>query len=58
MKIHHTLFFLSNLETYPLGRVVVGPYMYTRGKELEHWNEMISKPKELVKRWHALSLSS
>uniref|UniRef100_A0A8C0BWM3 C2 domain-containing protein n=1 Tax=Buteo japonicus TaxID=224669 RepID=A0A8C0BWM3_9AVES len=37
-----------------LGRVIVGPFMYTRGKELEHWNEMISKPKELVKRWHAL----
>nr|XP_008112666.1 PREDICTED: synaptotagmin-15 isoform X1 [Anolis carolinensis] len=45
-------------ETYSLGRVVIGPFMYTRGKELEHWNEMISKPKELVKRWHALSLSS
>uniref|UniRef100_A0A6J0TZP3 Synaptotagmin-15 n=1 Tax=Pogona vitticeps TaxID=103695 RepID=A0A6J0TZP3_9SAUR len=45
-------------ETYLLGCVVVGPYMYTRGKELEHWNEMISKPKELVKSWHALSLSS
>ncbi|XP_061490997.1 synaptotagmin-15 isoform X2 [Rhineura floridana] len=41
-----------------LGRIVVGPFMYTRGKELEHWNEMISKPKELVKRWHALSLST
>ncbi|XP_021037954.1 synaptotagmin-15 [Mus caroli] len=38
----------------PLGRVVVGPYMYTRGKELEHWGEMLRKPKELVKRWHAL----
>ncbi|GAB1298728.1 Synaptotagmin-15 [Apodemus speciosus] len=38
----------------PLGRVVVGPYMYTRGKELEHWCEMLRKPKELVKRWHAL----
>lgn len=37
-----------------MGRVVVGPYMYTRGKELEHWNEMLSKPKELVRRWHAL----
>ncbi|NXP49664.1 SYT15 protein, partial [Heliornis fulica] len=37
-----------------LGHLVVGPFMYTRGKELEHWNEMISKPKELVKRWHAL----
>ncbi|XP_011846368.1 PREDICTED: synaptotagmin-15 [Mandrillus leucophaeus] len=37
-----------------LGRVVVGPYMYTRGRELEHWDEMLSKPKELVKRWHTL----
>ncbi|XP_026528535.1 synaptotagmin-15 [Notechis scutatus] len=45
-------------ETSTLGCVIVGPFMYTRGKELEHWNEMISKPKELVKRWHALSLSS
>ncbi|XP_066477487.1 synaptotagmin-15 [Tiliqua scincoides] len=45
-------------ETYSLGRVVVGPFMYTRGKELEHWNEMLNKPKELVKRWHALSLST
>lgn len=34
--------------------MVVGPYMYTRGRELEHWDEMLSKPKELVKRWHAL----
>ncbi|XP_008517490.1 synaptotagmin-15 isoform X2 [Equus przewalskii] len=37
-----------------LGRVVVGPYMYTRGKELAHWDEMLGKPRELVKRWHAL----
>ncbi|XP_036079647.1 synaptotagmin-15 [Rousettus aegyptiacus] len=41
-------------KTHQLGRVVVGPYMYARGKELEHWDEMLSKPKELVKRWHAL----
>ncbi|NXC33820.1 SYT15 protein, partial [Campylorhamphus procurvoides] len=45
-------------KTLLLGRVVVGPFMYTRGKELEHWNEMISKPKELVKRWHALCHST
>ncbi|XP_025066764.1 synaptotagmin-15 isoform X3 [Alligator sinensis] len=42
-------------KSHQLGRVVVGPYMYTRGRELEHWNEMTSKPKELVKRWHALA---
>ncbi|XP_058398817.1 synaptotagmin-15-like isoform X1 [Diceros bicornis minor] len=41
-------------KSHELGRVVVGPYMYTRGKELEHWDEMLGKPKELVKRWHAL----
>uniref|UniRef100_A0A8D0L4G5 C2 domain-containing protein n=1 Tax=Sphenodon punctatus TaxID=8508 RepID=A0A8D0L4G5_SPHPU len=52
---------LQNTEgdkTHLLGRVVVGPFMYTRGKELEHWNEMINKPKELIKRWHALSRST
>lgn len=41
-------------ESQQLGRVVVGPYMYARGKELEHWTAMLSKPRELVKRWHAL----
>ncbi|XP_021140074.2 synaptotagmin-15 isoform X3 [Columba livia] len=46
------------VKTHPLGRVVVGPFMYARGKELEHWNEMISKPKELVKQWHALCYST
>ncbi|XP_007478698.1 synaptotagmin-15 [Monodelphis domestica] len=45
-------------QSHQLGRVVVGPFMYTRGKELEHWNEMLNKPKELVKRWHSLSPSS
>ncbi|NXE72967.1 SYT15 protein, partial [Cochlearius cochlearius] len=49
---------LEGEKTHLLGRVVVGPFMYTRGKELEHWNEMISKPKELVKRWHALCHST
>lgn len=41
-------------KSHQVGRVVVGPYMYARGKELEHWTEMRSKPKELVKCWHAL----
>ncbi|XP_012861764.1 synaptotagmin-15 [Echinops telfairi] len=44
-------------ESRELGRVVVGPYMYARRKELEHWDAMVSKPKELVRRWHALSRS-
>lgn len=46
--------FPSPTDSHQLGRVVVGPYMYARGRQLEHWNAMLSKPKELVKRWHAL----
>ncbi|XP_037353569.1 synaptotagmin-15 [Talpa occidentalis] len=41
-------------KSHQLGRVVVGPYMYARGRQLEHWNEMLSKPQKLVKRWHVL----
>ncbi|XP_069466890.1 synaptotagmin-15-like [Ambystoma mexicanum] len=55
-----SLTMLQNTEgdkSHLLGRVVVGPFMYTRGKELEHWNEMLNKPKEMVKRWHALCRS-
>nr|XP_012643500.1 synaptotagmin-15 isoform X2 [Microcebus murinus]XP_020136160.1 synaptotagmin-15 isoform X2 [Microcebus murinus] len=49
---------LEGDKSRPLGRVVVGPYMYTRGRELEHWDQMLSRPKELVKRWHALGPAS
>ncbi|NWH82356.1 SYT15 protein, partial [Piaya cayana] len=49
---------LFSPETYLLGLVVVGSFMYAHGKELEHWNEIISKPKELVKCWHALCHST
>jgi len=37
-----------------LGIVVIGPFMYARGRELEHWNDMVSKPQELVRQWHPL----
>ncbi|KAM8776485.1 LOW QUALITY PROTEIN: synaptotagmin-15-like [Rhynchonycteris naso] len=40
-------------KSQPLGWVVVGPYMCAQGKELEHWIQMLRKPKEL-KRWHTL----
>ncbi|XP_078578799.1 synaptotagmin-15-like isoform X1 [Branchiostoma floridae x Branchiostoma japonicum] len=38
-----------------VGRVVVGPFMYARGKELEHWTEMVNNQKDMIKRWHALT---
>ncbi|XP_063076773.1 synaptotagmin-15 [Engraulis encrasicolus] len=37
-----------------LGLVVIGPFMYARGRELEHWTDMVSKPQELVRHWHGL----
>ncbi|XP_072524037.1 synaptotagmin-15 [Salminus brasiliensis] len=41
-----------------LGIVVIGPFMYARGRELEHWTEMISKSQELVKQWHGLGVAN
>jgi len=35
-----------------LGRVTVGPVMYTCGAGLEHWNDMIAAPKSGVAQWH------
>ncbi|XP_006630987.2 synaptotagmin-15 [Lepisosteus oculatus] len=37
-----------------LGLVVIGPFMYARGQEQEHWNDMVSKPQKLIKQWHTL----
>ncbi|XP_067285401.1 synaptotagmin-15 isoform X2 [Pseudorasbora parva] len=44
----------STKEPVLLGIVVIGPFMYARGRELEHWNDMVSKPQELVRQWHPL----
>ncbi|KAM3859828.1 synaptotagmin-15-like [Diretmus argenteus] len=38
-----------------LGVVVLGPFMYARGPQLQHWMDMVSTPQELVKQWHGLS---
>ncbi|KAI7797067.1 synaptotagmin-15 [Triplophysa rosa] len=45
-------------EPVSLGVVVIGPFMYARGRELDHWNDMVSKPQELVREWHALGMAS
>ncbi|KAK2141170.1 hypothetical protein LSH36_1148g00001 [Paralvinella palmiformis] len=37
------------------GRVVLGSFMFARGKELDHWNEMISNKLQRISRWHALT---
>lgn len=37
-----------------IGRAVVGPYMFSTGQGLSHWNEMINSPRNPVAQWHSL----
>lgn len=37
------------------GRVAIGAFMYSRGEELVHWQEMISQPKLPSTKWHSLT---
>ena len=37
-----------------IGRAVVGPYMYSTGQGLSHWNDMICSPRNPVAQWHTL----
>ncbi|XP_076007540.1 synaptotagmin-15-like [Genypterus blacodes] len=41
-----------------LGVLVLGPFMYARGLQLQHWMDMFSAPQELVERWHGLGRAS
>lgn len=36
------------------GRVVIGPFLYARGEQLQHWQEMLTNPRSLITRWHCL----
>uniref|UniRef100_A0A671X8P6 Synaptotagmin XV n=1 Tax=Sparus aurata TaxID=8175 RepID=A0A671X8P6_SPAAU len=37
-----------------LGVLVLGPFMYARGPQLQHWMDMVNTPQEPVKLWHRL----
>ncbi|XP_023196438.1 synaptotagmin-15-like isoform X3 [Xiphophorus maculatus] len=37
-----------------LGVLVLGPFMYARGLQLQHWMDMINKAQEPVRMWHGL----
>ena len=37
-----------------VGRVVLGSFMFSRGKELEHWNRMTANVDEQTVQWHSL----
>lgn len=38
-----------------LGVLVLGPFMYARGPQLQHWMDMVNEAQEPVKLWHGLS---
>ncbi|CAN9508691.1 unnamed protein product [Ophioblennius macclurei] len=38
-----------------LGALVLGPFMYARGLQLQHWMDMVNTAQEPVERWHKLS---
>ncbi|XP_076258076.1 synaptotagmin-15-like isoform X2 [Rhynchophorus ferrugineus] len=38
-----------------IGKVVLGSYMFTRGKALTQWNTAVSQPMEHSQCWHILS---
>lgn len=38
-----------------IGKVVLGSYMFTRGKALNQWNTAIARPMEHSQCWHTLS---
>ncbi|XP_022239955.1 synaptotagmin-15-like isoform X2 [Limulus polyphemus] len=38
----------------PHGKVVIGPFMYARGEQLLHWQEMLTNPRNQVLKWHSL----
>ena len=38
----------------PLGSFIIGGGLCARGKELEHWSDMLQKPEMVVKEWHSL----
>lgn len=41
-----------------LGMLVLGPFMYARGPQLQHWMDMVNAPQDAIKRWHRLERAS
>lgn len=45
----------SNSKGRLVGRVTIGSFMFARGRALNHWNEVLSTPKEPIQFWHSLT---
>jgi len=39
-----------------IGHVTLGSFMHARGEGLLHWQEMLSKTRSVVMKWHQLSM--
>uniref|UniRef100_A0A3Q1FWG7 Synaptotagmin-15-like n=1 Tax=Acanthochromis polyacanthus TaxID=80966 RepID=A0A3Q1FWG7_9TELE len=39
----------------PLGVLVLGPFMYAKGPQLQHWMDMINTTQEPIRLWHRLN---
>ena len=37
-----------------IGKANTGPYMYSTGTGLTHWNDMLIQPRRTVAHWHKL----
>ncbi|XP_017291616.1 synaptotagmin-15 [Kryptolebias marmoratus] len=37
-----------------LGVLVLGPFMYARGPQLQHWMDMVNKAQKPIQLWHGL----
>lgn len=40
------------------GKTVIGSFMFARGDELLHWQEMMNQPRSSVVKWHQLSVAT
>ncbi|CAL4074187.1 unnamed protein product, partial [Meganyctiphanes norvegica] len=38
-----------------IGRVIIGSFMFARGRALNHWNQCLAAPKEPIQYWHSLT---
>lgn len=45
--------YLGQNEVY--GKASFGSFMYARGNELVHWQEMMSQPRVTINKWHTLA---
>ncbi|XP_052263097.1 synaptotagmin-15-like isoform X4 [Dreissena polymorpha] len=53
-----TLFQTAHASKEPeieIGHVTLGSFMYARGDGLLHWQEMTSKTRQLITRWHQMN---